>query len=166
MSDDSEGAVRLTDLLLDTSIRLHLHASDRDDAIRQAGDALVQAGAVDPGYIDAMVDRENRVSTYIGEGVAIPHGTLTGDDAVEHDAIVVLRFPDGVDWSGNDVSVVIGLAAKGNGHIALLSQLATILLDADKAAALRGASTAQQVYELLGSKNGPEDSLSVSGIQP
>ena len=153
MSDESDEAVPLADLLTESSIQLDAHASGRDDAITQAGAALVEAGAVDPSYVDAMLQRENTVSTYVGEGVAIPHGTLAGKDAVKHDAIVVLRFPDGVDWDGNDVRVAVGIAAKGNGHIALLSQLATVLLDSDKAAALRGATTSQQVYDLLASED-------------
>ena len=148
---DEEAQKPLTDLLAPASIRLDAVAADRDDAIRQAGAALIEAGAVDPSYVDAMLERENSVSTFVGEGVAIPHGTLAGKDAVKDDAIVVLRFPAGVDWDGNDVSVAVGIAAKGNGHIALLSQLATVLLDPDKAAALRGAESADQVYELLAS---------------
>jgi PTS system mannitol-specific IIA component len=146
----------LTELLARASIRLDATATGRDDAIRQAGAALVEAGAVDPSYVDAMLERENSVSTFVGEGVAIPHGTLAGKDAVKDDAIVVLRFPDGVDWDGNPVSVAVGIAAKGNGHIALLSQLATVLLDPEKAAALRGATTADQVYELLASDEDDE----------
>ncbi|HWM33354.1 MAG TPA: PTS sugar transporter subunit IIA, partial [Pseudolysinimonas sp.] len=144
---DEEAQKPLTDLLAPASIRLDAVAADRDDAIRQAGVALIAAGAVDPSYVDAMLERENSVSTYVGEGVAIPHGTLAGKDAVKDDAIVVLRFPDGVDWDGNPVSVAVGIAAKGNGHIALLSQLATVLLDPDKAAALRAADTPDRVYE-------------------
>ena len=100
-----------------------------------------------------MLERENSVSTFVGEGVAIPHGTLAGKDAVKSDALVLLRFPDGVDWDGNAVSVAIGIAAKGNGHIALLSQLATILLEPEKAEALRNATTTEQVYELLASED-------------
>jgi len=153
---DEEPQKPLTELLAPASIRLDAVAADRDDAIRQAGAALVEAGAVDPSYVDAMLERENSVSTFVGEGVAIPHGTLAGKDAVKDDAIVVLRFPDGVDWDGNPVSVAVGIAAKGNGHIALLSQLATVLLDPDKAAALREASTADQVYELLASDEDDE----------
>ena len=94
----------------------------------------------------------------IGEGVAIPHGTLAGKDSVKKDAIVVLRFPDGVDWDGNDVRVCVGIAARGNGHIALLSQLAIVLLDPDKAAVLRAATTSAEVYELL--KPDPQDGYS------
>lgn len=153
---DAEAQKPLTDLLAPASIRLDAVAADRDDAIRQAGAALIEAGAVDPSYVDAMLERENSVSTYVGEGVAIPHGTLAGKDAVKDDAIVVLRFPAGVDWGGNDVSVAVGIAAKGNGHIALLSQLATVLLDPEKAAALRDATSADAVYELLASDEDDE----------
>ncbi len=150
---DEEPQKPLTELLAPASIRLDAVAADRDDAIRQAGAALIAVGAVEPTYVDAMLERENSVSTYVGEGVAIPHGTLAGKDAVKDDAIVVLRFPDGVDWDGNPVSVAVGIAARGNGHIALLSQLATVLLDPEKAAALRDAATPDRVYELLAAED-------------
>ena len=145
----------LSALLGESSIRLDLTAIDQEDAIRQTGAALLEAGAIDASYIDAMLERERSVSTFVGEGVAIPHGTLAGKDSVKNDALAVLRFPDGVDWDGNDVRVCVGIAARGNGHIALLSQLATVLLDPDKAAALRAATTSAEVYELL--KPDPED---------
>jgi mannitol PTS system EIIA component len=152
----ADASTPLPELLAEDSVRLDATAADRDDAIRQAGQALLDAGAIDAAYIDAMLERENSVSTYVGEGVAIPHGTLAGKDAVKEDAIVVLRFPETVDWDGNEVSVAVGIAARGNGHIALLSQLATILLDPDKAAALRGATTKEQVYELLAAEDDDE----------
>ena len=145
----------LSALLAESSIRLDLTAIDQEDAIRQTGAALLEAGAIDGSYIDAMLERERSVSTCVGEGVAIPHGTLAGKDSVKNDALVVLRFPDGVDWDGNDVRVCVGIAARGNGHIALLSQLAIVLLDPDKAATLRAATTSAEVYELL--KPDPED---------
>ena len=154
MTDEQQ--TPLTELLAEKSINLTAEAKDRDDAIRQAGEALLAAGAIDASYIDAMLERENSVSTYVGEGVAIPHGTLAGKDAVKSDALVLLRFPDGVDWDGNPVSVAIGIAAKGNGHIALLSQLATVLLEPEKAEALRNATTTEQVYELLASEDDEE----------
>ena len=149
--------IPLTQLLAEQSINLTAEAKDRDDAIRQAGQALLAAGAIDATYIDAMLERENSVSTFVGEGVAIPHGTLAGKDAVKNDALVLLRFPEGVDWDGNDVRIAIGIAAKGNGHIALLSQLATILLDPDKAEALRNATTTEQVYALLTAEDEEEE---------
>lgn len=148
--------IPLTELLAEASINLDASASGRDDAIRQAGAALMAVGAVDGAYIDAMIDRENSVSTFMGEGVAIPHGTLAAKDSVVSDALSLVRFPDGVDWDGNDVRLAFGIAAKGNGHIALLSQLATILMDPEKAEALRGATTTEQVYALLESAEDDE----------
>jgi PTS system mannitol-specific IIA component len=139
----------LTTLLSDGSIRLEETATDRDDAIRQVGAALHDAGAVDAAYADAMIDRENSVSTYVGEGISIPHATGSGNDSVSRDAIVILRFAEGVDWDGNEVRVCVGIAARGSGHIALLSQLATVLLARDNAARLRAATSEQQVLELL-----------------
>jgi PTS system mannitol-specific IIA component len=147
MGDEATPA--LTALISESSIRLDESATDKFDAIRQVGAALLDTGAIDASYIDAMIERENTVSTFVGEGVAIPHGTLAGKDAVKNDALVVLRFPAGVDWDGNEVIVCVGIAARGNGHIALLSQLATVLLDPDKAAALRAATTSAEVYALL-----------------
>lgn len=147
----------LTSLLAEDSIRLDCTAVDRFDAVRQCGAALVAAGAVDESYVDAMIQRENTVSTFVGEGVAIPHGTLAGKESVQRDALVVLRFPDGVDWEGNAVSVCVGIAAAGGGHIALLSQLAEILLDAEKAEQLRSATSAEQVYTLLTPDEDDED---------
>lgn len=141
--------IPLTELLAEASIRLDASATDRDDAIRQAGAALMAVGAVDAAYVDAMIDRENSVSTFMGEGVAIPHGTLAAKDSVKTDALSMIKFPDGVDWDGNDVRIAFGIAAKGNGHIALLSQLATVLMDPDKAQALRAATTVAEVYALL-----------------
>ena len=149
----------LSALLAESSIRLDLTAMDREDAIRQTGAALLEADAVDVSYIDAMLERERSVSTFVGEGVAIPHGTLAGKDSVKKDALVVLRFPNGVDWGGSDVRVCVGIAARGNGHIALLSQLAVVLLDPHQAAALRAATTTDEVYKVLKPelKPDPED---------
>jgi len=139
----------LADLLAESSIVLDATAADVDDAIRQAGEALVAAGAVDPSYTDAMLERERAVSTYVGEGVAVPHGTLAAKLTVSRNALVLLRIPGGVDWNGETVHVVIGLAARGRGHIGLLSRLAGVLLDPARASALRDASNASDVYAAL-----------------
>lgn len=150
---EHESTIPLPELLAEASIHLDASATSRDDAIRQAGQALLDVDAIEPSYIDAMLERENSVSTFMGEGVAIPHGTLAGKDAVKKDALSLIRFPDGVDWDGNDVRLAFGIAAAGGGHIALLAQLATVLLDPEKAEALRNATTVEQVYELLASED-------------
>ncbi|MCU1437769.1 MAG: sugar transporter subunit [Naasia sp.] len=138
----------LTELV--DEIRLHATAVDRFDAVRQCGDALVASGAVDAAYVESMLEREHSISTHIGEGVAIPHGTSAGKDAVRRSAMVVLGFPDGIDWDGQRVFICIGIAAPAGGHVALVARLAEVLLDADSAARLRGARTPEQIRDLLG----------------
>lgn len=136
-------------LLAPEAIRLAERAADRDDAIRRCGQTLVDCGAVEESYVPAMLEREESISTYIGEGVAIPHATLAGKSAVVRDALCFLRFPDGVDWDGNRVDVAIGIAAQGDGHVAILAELAQVLLDPERAAALRSASSADAVLSQL-----------------
>jgi PTS system mannitol-specific IIA component len=131
------------------AIRLAEQADDRDDAIRRCGQTLVAIGAVDQSYVEGMLERERSISTYVGEGVAIPHATLAGKAAVRHDALAVLRFPAGVDWAGEPVSVCVAIAAKGDGHVALLSELAQILMDPDRARQLREATEVEDVLRLL-----------------
>ncbi|MCO7222298.1 PTS sugar transporter subunit IIA [Klenkia sp. PcliD-1-E] len=136
--------------LLDPSrILLDGRAADRTAAVRQAGDLLVAAGAVRPAYTDSMLEREESVSTYMGEGVAIPHGTNAGRGEVLADALTVVRYPDGVDWGSGTAYVVIGIAALGEGHLPVLAALADVLVDPDRAARLRGATTVDDVLDLL-----------------
>jgi PTS system mannitol-specific IIA component len=137
------------DLLSPTAVRLGQVAADFNDAIRQVGAVLVAVGAVDPSYVDAMLEREQSISTFIGEGVAIPHGTLAGKGSVLRDALAVVQFPQGVDWHGDPVEVCIGIAAVGDGHVGILAQLAEVLMDEDRAAALRRATTEDEVVALL-----------------
>jgi mannitol PTS system EIIA component len=139
------------------AIQLDAAADGAEDAIRQAGQLLVDTGAVDPAYVDAMLERERSVSTVMGAGVAIPHGTNESKDDVRRDALSFVRFPAGVDWNGKHVEIAIGIAAKGTNHVGILSKLARILVDADSAAQLRGATDPQQVLELLAPDNEDED---------
>jgi PTS system mannitol-specific IIA component len=139
----------VADLLGVDAIRLQERAGSRDGAIRRCGEVLVSVGAVTPAYVEAMLAREQSVSTYIGEGVAIPHGTLNSKENVRRDALAVLRFPDGVDWDGNDVRVCVAIAAAGDGHLDILASLASVLMDPAKAAELRNATDADLVIRLL-----------------
>jgi mannitol PTS system EIIA component len=134
-----------------SSIVLDAKVTGRDDAIRRAGTLLAEAGAVDPEYIDQMLERERVVSTYVGDGIAMPHGTLTAKIDVMSEGLSVLLLADPVDWAGQPVTLVIGIAAHGRRYITLLSQLATALLDDGRATSLREATTADQVRVLLAS---------------
>lgn len=144
----------MAELLVQDAIRLTCRATDRDDAIRQCGQTLVDIGAVTPAYVAAMLERERSISTYVGEGVAIPHATLAGKADVRHDALAVLRFPDGVDWAGERVQVCVAIAAVGDGHVHLLAELAQVLLDPQRASTLRDATRAEDVLDLLAPTGG------------
>jgi PTS system mannitol-specific IIA component len=138
-------------LLPETSIDLDATATSRDDAIRQVGALLVSAGSVDSGYVDQMLDRERTVSTFVGDGVAMPHGTLAAKNDVLVEGLALLRLANPIDWGDQQVAVVIGIAAHGRRYIALLSQLASALLEEGRAESLRTATALDEVYELLAS---------------
>ncbi|MEV4289766.1 PTS sugar transporter subunit IIA [Nonomuraea bangladeshensis] len=139
----------MPDLLDPRAVLLHERAPDREAAIRRCGRALVEVGAVAEPYVAAMLERERSISTYVGEGVAIPHGTNASKDAILRDALCFVRFPDGVDWDGEQVTVCVGIAAREGGHVPLLAALAEILMDPDRARTLREATEVAQVMKEL-----------------
>ena len=132
-------------------IRLGLSATDKWDAIAQSGAVLSELDAVEPGYPATMLERERSLSTYIGEGVAIPHGTDASRALVRRTTLGVLQFPSGVDWDGQPVRICVAIAAKGDEHVAVLSGLAQILMDPEQAERLRSSTSAEDVHELLSS---------------
>nr|BFE35449.1 hypothetical protein GCM10010200_077000 [Actinomadura rugatobispora] len=148
-SGAGSGGAGAAGLLDPAAIRLDARAEDRDDAVRQCGRLLVEIGAVEEAYVASMLDRERSISTYLAEGVAIPHGTAAGKDAVRRDALAVVRFPEGADWNGHTVTLAIAIAARGDGHIGILAELAQILMDPGRARALRGATAAEEIVRLL-----------------
>ena len=99
-------------------VRLGAHATNRDEAIRLAGGLLVAAGCVAPAYVDGMLRRERSMSTFLGAGIAIPHGTFGDLPLVLHTGISVLQLPEGVDWEpGERVQLVIAIAARSDEHV-------------------------------------------------
>lgn len=113
-------------------IRLQATAVDKRDAIRQAGDLLVQTGCVDAGYVDGMLAREASMSTYLGNGVSIPHGTYDNKAQIRHTGISVLQLPQGVEWEdGERAYLIIGIAAASDEHVSVLANLAEVIEDED-----------------------------------
>jgi mannitol/fructose-specific phosphotransferase system IIA component len=139
-------------LLLPPGIRLGLTASDRFDAVRQSGQVLVEIGAVEPPYVDAMLERERLISTSLGEGFAIPHGTDESRRYIRETMLSFLQFPDGVAWDDDDVIVCVGIAAVGDEHVGVLANLARVLMVPEQAARLRDARTSEDVLAVLGSE--------------
>ncbi|RLP07183.1 PTS mannitol transporter subunit IICBA [Propionibacterium australiense] len=137
------------DILPAEAIRLGLSAVDKQDAVRQAGQVLVDVQAAGPEYIDGMIEREGQVSTYMGEGFSIPHGTNEARAHIKRAALGFLQFPDGVDWNGKTCYVAIPIASASDEHIGIMSALASVLADKNRAEQLRTATTVEQVQELL-----------------
>lgn len=133
-------------------IFLGLTADNKEDAIRFAGEQLVKAGFVLPAYVDAMFEREKLVSTYLGEGVAVPHGTIEAKDAVIKTGIVVCQYPEGVRFTEEDdgiAKLVVGIAAKNNEHIQVVAAI-TNALDSDQAIELlTSTDDVEKVLQLL-----------------
>lgn len=136
-------------VLVREAIRLAQHADDKWDALRQSGALLEELGAVSEGYAAAILEREGQISTYMGEGVAIPHGTDAARSLVCRTALGFLQYPDGVEWDGETVYLCIPIAASGEEHVGVLSALAQVLVEPDSAAALREATDVDDVLARL-----------------
>lgn len=138
-----------SEVLRDDAIVLNGTASSRDEAITEAGLLLVASGAVEAAYVDAMHEREKSVSTHMGNLLAIPHGTNEAKPSIRRTAISFVRYPDGIDWNGKPAEFVVGIAGAGNDHLALLSKLAGVFVDAQQVERLRQATTAADIRAVL-----------------
>ncbi|EDQ0627519.1 fused PTS fructose transporter subunit IIA/HPr protein [Salmonella enterica] len=125
-------------------------AGNKEEAIRQIAAALAQAGNVADGYVDGMLAREQQTSTFLGNGIAIPHGTTDTRDQVLKTGVQVFQFPQGVTWGEGQVAyVAIGIAASSDEHLGLLRQLTHVLSDDSVAEQLKSATTAEELRALL-----------------
>ena len=131
------------------NIQLNIQFDNKYDAIKEAGKILLNRDCIEPEYIDAMIEREDKVSVYIGNGVAIPHGIEATKKFVNKAGIAIVTLPDGVDWgNGNMVRIAIGIAGKENEHIEILSSIAILLSEAENVdKAVNG--TADEIYQLF-----------------
>ncbi|EOE6793232.1 PTS sugar transporter subunit IIA [Staphylococcus pseudintermedius] len=114
----------MENLLRDENILLNQSISTQEEAIEKAGQLLVDSGVVKAGYVQAMKDREQIVSTFMGNALAIPHGTDEAKNEVIASGLSLLQIPEGLLWNGEEVKVVIGIAGKDGEHLDLLSQIA------------------------------------------
>ena len=115
-------------VLQQANVLTGLASESKEAAILRAGKMLEASGYVDAGYAEAMMERERTATTYMGEGVAIPHGTAEAKTKVLHSGIVVLQYPGGVDFGdGEKARLIIGIAGKGDDHLTILARLSETL---------------------------------------
>ncbi len=133
-------------------------ASNKEDAIRQIAAALAAAGNVSDAYVEGMLVRETQTSTYLGNGIAIPHGTTDTRDQVLETGVQVFQFPQGIAWGEDQTAyVAIGIAARSDEHLALLRQLTHVLSDDSVAEQLKTTTSADVLRSILmGEKQGAE----------
>ncbi len=141
------------DILTIENIKLNQHFTTKESAIRAAGEVLVFAGYVEADYVDAMVQRENDVTTYMGNFIAIPHGTDEAKKYIKKSGISIIQVPNGVDFGTPDeekmVTVLFGIAGVENEHLDILSQIAIFCSDIDNVVELASAQTAEEIVALL-----------------
>ena len=143
----------MSDVLTQSQVKVPGNARSKDDAIREAGQLLVDAGAVTPAYVDAMFEREKSVSTYMGNFLAIPHGTNEAKDSIGRSAISVVRYDAPIDWDGNEVRFAVGIAGVENGHLEILGKIAIVFSDSDEVEKLLAAGSAEELYQMLQAVN-------------
>jgi Mannitol/fructose-specific phosphotransferase system, IIA domain len=128
-------------------------ATTREGAILEAGGILVGRGAVQADYVDSMLKRESTVSTYMGNLLAIPHGTNEAKDAIVRSAISLVRYARPIDWGGEPVRFVLGIAGLNNEHLDILAKVAVLFSDEDDVQRLAEAADADELFRQLSEVN-------------
>ncbi len=135
------------------NIHLNLPVTTKEEAIRFAGNKLVEMGYVEPEYVDAMFEREKLVSTYLGESIAVPHGTVEAKDKVKKTGIVICQYPQGIQFTDDkdDIAkLVIGIAAKNDEHIQVITTITNALDDPEAIDTLTTTKDVEEVLNILG----------------
>ncbi len=139
----------MANLLQLAGIALDATASSQEEAVALCGAKLVELGAVSPEYADAMWEREKIFPSEMGEGFAIPHGTDESRTYVNFDQLVFIRLKEEITWVNEPVTVCVGIASAGDGHVEILGNLADVLMDDDAATILRTSQNPQAILDLI-----------------
>ena len=150
--------------LTQDDIYLNQQADNKQEAIKQIAHALTEKKYVEEGYVNGMLERESQAATYLGSGIAIPHGTTTTRHLVKKTGVQVFCFPEGVAWGddGEKAYIAIGIAASSDEHLTLLRQLTHVLGDDDIETRIKQIQTKQDAITLLTGKKDETDDESVT----
>ncbi|MDD3279524.1 MAG: PTS sugar transporter subunit IIA [Lachnospiraceae bacterium] len=147
--EEEKKEVKKNQLLKRENIRTGCPVDTQENIIRTVGQMLVDSGYVDQPYVDAMVEREKSFSTFMGNGLALPHGVEAAKKEIKSSGIAVMVFPEPVSWGGQDVQIVIGIAGVGDEHLNILSIIADKMLAPETAQQLI-ESDVDTIYNILG----------------
>ncbi|AEX49990.1 PTS mannitol transporter subunit IICBA [Rahnella aquatilis] len=146
--NENENLFRISE----SNIFLGLNAATKEDAIRFAGEQLVKGGYVQAEYVEAMLAREQLTSTYLGESIAVPHGTIEAKDRVLKTGIVFCQYPAGIRWGDDEddrARLVVGIAARNNEHINVITKLTTALDEDGVIERLANTTSVEEVLTIL-----------------
>lgn len=142
------------EVLAKENIKLNVSLNNQEEAIRYTGQILVDNGYVEPSYIDKMFEREELTSTFMGNFVAIPHGTEDAKSLVKESGLSVVTIPEGVEYGdGNTVKILIGIAGKGDKHLDILSNIAIVLSDEDNIQSILNAASEEEIIRIFDEVN-------------
>ena len=140
----------MSEILTPETIELKASLSSQEEAIRRAGQLLVENGNVDDRYVDSMFEREKSVSTYMGNGVAIPHGTNDSKQWVSRSGLSVITVPDGVEYGDGEVAkLIVGIAGKGDEHLEILSKIALVVSEEENVERIVQAETKEELLAIF-----------------
>jgi PTS system mannitol-specific IIA component len=137
-------------ILSTENIVLNAEVESKENAIRLTGKVLAERGYVEPAYIEKMLEREELTSTYMGNFVAIPHGTEDAKQSVKNSGIAIIQVPGGVDFgNGNIVKLLIGIAGKGDEHLEILSKIAIVCSEEENVLRIVNAKSKEEILSLF-----------------
>ncbi len=137
------------EILLLENIKLNQSKIPHTEAIKFVGNLLVDSGYVKPRYIEGMLKRDASLSVFVGNYLAIPHGEFEYKEDIMASGIVLAIYPDGLDWQGENVKVVLGLAGIGDEHMEILSSIAVLFSDLDMVEKLLSLEDESAVYDYI-----------------
>lgn len=142
------------EVLSKENIKLNVSLNSKEEAIRYTGGILADNGYVEASYIDKMLEREELTSTFMGNNVAIPHGTEDAKGLVTETGLSVVTVPEGIDFGdGNIVKVLIGIAGKGDEHLEVLSKIAIVLSEEENIQTILDASSEEDIIRIFSEVN-------------
>lgn len=137
-------------ILSPDKVKLNVKVQDKLEAVRIVGQMLVDGGHVPKEYIDYMLERENKMSTYMGAGLAIPHGTNEAKQLIRSTGLAIMLVPEGVEFeAGQQAKIIVGIAAIGDDHMDLLTNIAMIVSDDETSKRLLEAIDEQEVIDIF-----------------
>ena len=140
----------MSEILTPETIELKASVSNQEEAIRRAGTLLVENGHVEERYIDSMFEREKSVSTFMGNAVAIPHGTGDSKQWVTRSGLSIITVPEGVEYGDGDVAkLVIGIAGKGDEHLDILSRISLVVSEEENVDKIVQAETKEELLAIF-----------------